>query len=553
MDFRPLLEQNITLAEDLEDPAQLAGALLQAAYAGGIGLYVWEPLNGRLLWNEAMYRVYGIDRARFGGTVADWLATLHPDDLPRVSQDVADALSGVRPYDTVFRVRRPDGVCYVHGTAWITRDDNGQPVRMAGINQDVTEQQRFQMLVDAIRSGTSHEVGLDFLQSLARALARALSVKCVRMARLLPGDPGQYQWLTGNEAALQADMPQPLAHSMVAWIGQRGEAVEAQQLRERFPDDPWVQKGGYDGGAGVALRGPEGEVIGALVALDAVPLADAELARKLLRLFADRASAELARLIEDERVKRRNAALEAQVAARTAELREALQELEAFTYAVSHDLSTPLRAVQGFAAALRHDYSTRLDDTGRDYLDRMQSAAERMRGLLDELVNLSKISLRPLTLGRVNLTRIARAVAQNLALKHPHPARQVTVADDLLTYGDEGLLRLMIDRLLRNAWQATAGLEVPRIEVGAALHQGRPSFYVRDNGRGLTRDEAERVFHMLRHQSGPEVSGLAIVKRILFRLHGGISAEGEAGCGATFWFWLPSAADFAAQFGERSA
>ncbi|MCW5747030.1 MAG: PAS domain S-box protein [Alphaproteobacteria bacterium] len=225
------------------------------------------------------------------------------------------------------------------------------------------------------------------------------------------------------------------------------------------------------------------------------------------------------------------------------ELENLNKELEAFSYSVSHDLRTPLRAVDGFSQALLEDAGDKLDDTGRQHLTRVRNAAQRMGLLIDDLLNLARVTRTELNVEPVDLSTIARTVAEEL--RHDAPSRtvEIDIAPDLRTEGDPRLLRVALENLLGNAWKFTAGRDPAHIDFGREQVDGKPAFFVRDNGVGFDMTYAGKLFgafqrlHDARDFAGTGI-GLATVQRIIHKHGGRIWAEASPGEGATFRFTL---------------
>jgi light-regulated signal transduction histidine kinase (bacteriophytochrome) len=234
----------------------------------------------------------------------------------------------------------------------------------------------------------------------------------------------------------------------------------------------------------------------------------------------------------------------AENAALKAELAAVNQELEAFAYSVSHDLRAPLRSIDGFSLALLEEYGPQLTGSGEDYLKRVRSAAQRMSGLIDALLRLSRAGRAELNPTNVDLTVLADAVAAELA--SVNAGRQVAFVrpDGLMARGDSRLLRLVLENLLGNAWKFTGRREAGQVELGLSRPTGdEPAYFVRDNGAGFDMAYSQRLFgafQRLHDQSefpGTGI-GLAIVQRIVNRHGGRAWAEGQLDAGATIYFTL---------------
>jgi PAS domain S-box-containing protein len=233
---------------------------------------------------------------------------------------------------------------------------------------------------------------------------------------------------------------------------------------------------------------------------------------------------------------------------RVAELRALNQELEAFSYSVSHDLRAPLRAIDGFSQALLEDCADRLDDAGRDHLRRVRAAAQRMGELIDDLLGLSRVTRREMRSERVDLTGLAASIVAGLRRNEPGRQVETVIAEGLRAEGDPHLLRLALENLLGNAWKFTARRPAARIELGLRRVDGPPAFFVADNGAGFDMAHAGKLFgafqrlHAMDEFPGTGI-GLATVQRIVHRHGGRIWCEAVPGQGATFYFTLLGGGD----------
>ena len=277
--------------------------------------------------------------------------------------------------------------------------------------------------------------------------------------------------------------------------------------------------------------------VGALV--DSFNAMLAEIERRtgaLEREVAERGRAE-------REVLRLNEQLEVRVRERTAQLESANQELEAFCYSVSHDLRAPLRAIDGFSQALIDDHAGAVPEGGQRYLARIQAATKRMGQLIEDLLNLSRVSRGAIERRAIDLGEIAGQVIAELQQREPLRKVETSILDGMQVDADPRLVRAALENLLANAWKFTAKTAQARIEVGCLRDGERNTFFVRDNGAGFDMAYANKLFgafqrlHSVDDFPGTGI-GLATVQRIINRHGGRIWADGQVGKGAVFFFTL---------------
>ncbi|MGC1414508.1 MAG: ATP-binding protein [Candidatus Acidiferrum sp.] len=222
-------------------------------------------------------------------------------------------------------------------------------------------------------------------------------------------------------------------------------------------------------------------------------------------------------------------------------------ELESFSYSVSHDLRAPLRTIDGFSHALLEDCGDRLDETNKTHLNRIRAATQRMGMLIDDLLNLSRLSRTEMHTQSVDISAMAFSVAGDLQKSQPERDIELRIEDGLKTTADPGLLRAVLENLLSNAWKFTSKGASAHIEFGATHEDGTMAYFVRDDGAGFDPAYADRLFgafqrlHSMSEFAGTGV-GLATVQRIVHRHGGRIWAKSEVNHGATFYFTLSGAA-----------
>src|SRR6266850_1793611 len=235
--------------------------------------------------------------------------------------------------------------------------------------------------------------------------------------------------------------------------------------------------------------------------------------------------------------------LEQRVDERTFQLATANKELESFSYSVSHDLRAPLRTSDGFSHALLEDCADGLDEAGRTHLNRIGAATQRMGLLIDDLLNLSRLSRTDMHRQSLDISTLASSIASDLRKAQPGRQIELRIEEGLKATADPGLLRVVLENLLSNAWKFTSKRASARIEFGMTPSNGTPAFFVRDDGAGFDPAYADRLFgafqrlHAMTEFAGTGV-GLATVQRIIHRHGGRIWAESAVDRGATFYFTL---------------
>jgi signal transduction histidine kinase len=242
-------------------------------------------------------------------------------------------------------------------------------------------------------------------------------------------------------------------------------------------------------------------------------------------------------------LQRNRESLEQVVHERTAQIEAANEELRSFSYSVSHDLRTPLRIIEGFSRRLLKKHEQSLDNNGQDCVRRIVDGCRRMSDIIDDLLNLSRVTAAELKSERVDISGLAAEIADELRRSDPNRKVEFIIHPGLTARGDLGLIRAALMNLMGNAWKFTGKKPVAQIVVGGEDSKDGRALYVKDNGAGFHSSQAHRLFtaferlHPEEEFPGTGI-GLAIVKRIIHRHGGRVWAEGEVSQGAVFYFTL---------------
>ncbi|MFO0630519.1 MAG: PAS domain S-box protein [Polyangiales bacterium] len=494
------------------------------------------------LWNPASTRLYGWTAGEVVGRSAR--ERFLDDESFRKLRDAIESVAAGRGAvgPMLFPVRHREGHTVQALSTIFAVSGGAAGPRYVCMDVDVTASLKLQ---DALRVAAGHG-GEDLPARLATELAALLGCRYALVAEVEP-DGAHARTVAmivdGREVAGQRyELRGTPCENVLA----TGVCQYERGTAGLFPEDLQLTDLRVESYIGAPLRGAGAQPLGILVAMHDAPLSVSPERVSLLEVFAARLGGELERRRAEELVRQSNAALEARVTERTAALAASTAELEAFSYSVSHDLRAPVRAVAGFAEALEEDHGDLLPPEGRQLLTRIRKAGARMGGLIDDLLALSRISRQGLAPSRVDLSALAADVGHELLLSAPQRRLRFEVEPDLQVWGDPGLLRVVLENLLGNAWKFTAARAEAHVRVHREVRDGVAWTCVSDNGAGFDPRYTQRLFEAFQrlHTSAEfEGSGigLATVARIVRRHGGALAARGAVGEGATLSFSLPNA------------
>ncbi|MEJ7558459.1 MAG: ATP-binding protein [Pedobacter sp.] len=240
-----------------------------------------------------------------------------------------------------------------------------------------------------------------------------------------------------------------------------------------------------------------------------------------------------------------NIGLEQKIVERTSQLEAANQELESFSYSVSHDLRSPLRAINGFTQVLAEDYADKFDDDGRMVMEEIIANSKRMGQLIDNLLEFSHIGKQKLSIANVNMKALINTVVTELQQQELHRTIEVSILRLTNSQGDPNLIKQVLINLISNAFKYTGKKARAKVEIGSYTEAGQVIYYVKDNGVGFDMRYYDKLFGVFqRLHSNNEFEGtgvgLAIIHRIIAKHSGKVWAEAKVDEGACFYFSLPT-------------
>ena len=551
---------NITRRKRAQAAVAEAKQRLEIALEGS-QISVWEiDLRTNEIWFDAAWAAFlGMARAETRTTAAELLTLVHPDDRHSVAAAAVHAIKGkIASYAVEHRVRSANGEwkwILSHGRV-IERDAGGQPLRMSGTNTDITGRKREERLLRL-----EHAVA----RCLAEASDESSALKTVIRSICETNDWGRGTYWRADDAAgltrfgeswslpgAEFERYTEGSRSVVfapgvGLVGRVWQSGEPLWISDFYNDPRVVQKTlARESGMRSVFVFPvvaAGRTVGVLAFFSRESRHPDERLMAATRMIGSEVGQFLQRMQAEDHVRKLNAELEARVAERTHALEVANKELEAFSYSVSHDLRAPLRAIHGFSRLVEQQYASRIDEQGRDMLRRVGAGAQKMGLLIDDLLRLSRISRQPMQIEPVDLSVLAWEVAGELQAEAPERKVEWVIAPQVSAEGDPGLLRVVLQNLIGNAWKYSSRRDAARIEFGVAEKDGRPAYFVRDNGAGFDMAYAQKLFgafqrlHAEAEFPGTGI-GLATVSRVIHRHGGEVWAEGRVGEGAAFWFSL---------------
>ncbi len=480
----------------------------------------WLSPEGRFIYSSpSCERITGHKPEEFTADPELVHRIVHPDDRSIFASHQHAALGAHEPGEVEFRVVRPDG-----GVRWIAhvcapiRDEEGRPLGVRGSNRDVTGRKQAE---EAVRSAEEkyRSIFENASEGIFQSTPDGVLLNANPALARMYGFASSREMLSASAEVIRSLRVEPELREVYRRELEATGTVTDFEFQMRRQDGSFM----WSSVNARAVRNPEGQLL---------------FFEGTVRDITDRKAAE-------EAIRDLNRTLDQRVQERTTELRAANEELDAFTYAVSHDLRGPLRAMSGFSQALEEDFGAQLPPEAHEFLNHIKAGSQHMGELIDGLLKLSRATRGEVEREAVDLSGLIRRVVAKLEAAEPKREVAFSCASNLTVKGDAKLLELVLTNLLGNAWKYTAKTERPDIRVSSEVKAQEIIIHITDNGAGFDLKHAAKLFQpfqrLHREDEFPGLGiGLATVRRILRRHGGDIRATGAPGKGAIFSFSLPA-------------
>lgn len=507
---RDVSEQKKTVValQEAERALQWQTSLLQRAESlAHVGHWRINLEDGSLFWSDEIYRIHGHDPETYTPMLADGINAYHPDERDEVAQVVQEAIEQAKDFRFQHRLIRPTGeIRHVVSRGECQVDEDGKVTSVFGVFQDITERKRaeealaesdmrFRLAVEGASAGV-----WDWLD--VNEEAEWWSPK---FYELLGYEDGELEPTLANFAALLHPDDQEATFASVEQHF-KGEARFVKEYRLRTKRGPYKWFLG-SGQASFDEAGKPVRMVGSIIDID--PLKKAEAA------LSDYA----------ETLKHRNA------------------ELEQFAYVASHDLQEPLRTITGFVSLLEGRLESHLDAETREFMDFIVEAATRMKALINDLLQYSRIGRWEINIAKTDLNALAHTILQVMGATIEERNASVTFDTLPTLHCDAAKVGLLLQNLIGNGLKYN-NAEQPQVHISAEREEGQWRFAVRDNGIGIAPKFHERIFQIFKRLHGRNAYtgtgiGLALCQKVVERHGGRIWVESAPGEGSTFFFTLP--------------
>ncbi|MBW4550509.1 MAG: PAS domain-containing protein [Aphanocapsa sp. GSE-SYN-MK-11-07L] len=531
-----------SIGRDITDRKRVEAALCEseerlrlALEAAQMGLWDWNILTNRIIWSPTLERIMEMELGSFDGSPETLISLIHPDDRSLVQAAIDRAVHQRESYNIEFRFVLPDGrIRWAAAKGQVFYDCNNQPIRMTGLDLDISDRKQREEIIRNIALGVSAEVGDAFFQSLTVYLCKALEVEYAFVGELLPPGMERVKIIAG---CAKGQPIEPFEYPLVNTPCQHvvGQQIRVYpQVQNSFPEDDYLREIGAESYLGAPLFSSTGDAFGLIAIVSSRPLTDTGLLVETLKIFSARASAELER--------KRSAEIHQNL-----EQEKALNELKLRFFSIaSHEFRTPLSTILIAAQLLENTEPRGLSAKSLRNVQRIQKCAQRLRQLITDTLTIARIEAQKLELNpqplalRVFCTQLVEEIQSSMASEHSIVFRYKGKNDPVSL--DEKLLSLILSNLLTNALKYSA--PTTAIDFQVSLLATEVVFMVKDRGIGIRPEDQPYLFEPF--YRGTNIGkidgsglGLAIVNKCVDLHRGQITFESQVDQGTKFVVRLP--------------
>lgn len=479
--------------------------------AGQIAIWIWNLKTNELEWNDKAYEIFGVEES-VTPNFEMFSQMVHPSDLEMVIEATSKTLETGERFDVVFRFNKPDGTeIILSGRGDLILDSKGAPAQMIGINLDITERMR---LLENIQLKESQ------LRSFVEQAPAAVAMLDKEMKYITASNEWFKQYNIDKKDLVGISHYDifPEINEMPEWLEQHQRVLNGEELSN--PKDKIVRKDGtvqWISWKLIPWYNEPGE-IGGMIMYTADITSEVYYTEKL----------------------------EKEVAKRTKELASVNEELESFSYSISHDLRAPLRSINGFSDILMEDYADQLDSEGKRLMGVVKESAVTMGQLIDDILEFSRLGKKKIQKSEIDMTKLFESVCE--VETGAYSDKQIDLKIDSLpnALGDVALIKQVVVNLVSNAFKYSSKEDKIVINIGFdQSEENEVAYFIKDNGTGFKMEYHDKLFgvfnrlHSKNEFDGTGV-GLAIAKRIINKHGGKIWAESAEGKGSIFFFSMPN-------------
>jgi len=527
--------------EELRDSEQIYHHLFQSAAEG----FVIATQEGEIVdANPAAFEIFDCDKDAFLQLSLEKL--VDSDDRQKISRLIQELKNGASFYSDEATGSKLDKSTFDLHIQANTINYQSKP-HIFAILHDFSKLRKTHNAIKLVASGVADYTGLLFFQHLVLQLAKVCQTKHALVTIIKGGSTAHENTMTSLaycrfgkiveniDLDLEGSLCDPKYSPIIQSL--------AKDVLELYPDDKFLHEIAAESLICAQIQNSDGTPLGYLLVIDDRTRLDLEHFSEILQIFAARAAAEIERMQAEEFLRKGHEKLEALVATRTLELSAVNQELESFSYSVSHDLRAPLRAIEGYSTLLHEELDEFKNDNIAEFIKSIRRNAIQMSQLIDDLLALSRVTRKELTTKDINLSKIVAESVTACREREPRSNITVTIEPDVWINGDPGLMSIAINNLVSNAWKYTRKKQHAILEFGTKKKGGKLCYYIKDNGTGFDMKFADKLFsafHRLHASNEYEGTGigLATVYRIIKRHGGSVWSTSSKGNGATFYFNL---------------